>query len=653
MPSSRKHCKQTKVYSTSDDSDSDSESYQTDSISICEKKEKHHKKKHCEKKESDCMKKEKHHKKDCMKKESDSDCEKKEKHHKKHIHHKKKHSESSSSSVVECYSNEKKEQCESSSSSSDSCEEKYKLCDIYDYFKNRLVEDNELMVSGSTAYLNTVNNITETIPNNHAVTFNTKVLNYNIENVKLDSPFFVREDGIYIAFFVGIVDSPCQFSFFVDGVLRPLTCVGTNSGAGQVVSRHMIDLKKNSSVVIRSYISAGNSFKSNLYNGGSDPGNDLTLLMMKIAPLCAAMDVSEKECCELMKCLSHDKKRLFKCLTDKLECDKELMVHGFNVAGTFSNTNTQVVATESAVIFDTSSNVTGLGWVPSNGGNVNILEDGVYKVFFLATTPTPAQFAFAVNGNPIHNTTQGSSKGAGQITIRSLLELKQGDVVSVLNHVSANGSITINSNAGGSMNNIATILTIFKIAPLVKPTIKMVDCKLAKRFECYYKKFRTYLLCKENFMIAGTTSYTSLVASTLQTVNSNDSFYWPTTVLNRDINHIQGHDNITIMKSGLYDVFVDICTDEPLQYALFVNGNVVPNTIFGRDSGANRCLMRQFVLLNKGDNVQVINYLSYANPVNTAENAGGQFISQNALFMAFMLHPLEKNICDLSGNSCK
>lgn len=614
MPGSRKHCKTVKKYSTSSESSSDSDSYQSDSISICENKPH---KKHNKKENSECEKKEK-------------------KHHKKHP---KKHD---SDSVVECYSNEKKEKCESSSSSSssDSCEEKYKLCDIYTYFKNRLLEDNELMIAGSDAYLSAVNNITETIPTNHAVTFNTNVLNYNIESVKLDSPFFVREDGIYIAFFVGAVDSACQFTFFVDGVIKPLTCVGTNSGAGQVVSRHMIDLKKNSHVVVRSYISASNSFKSNLYTGGSDPGNDLTFLMMKIAPLCAANNVSEEECCELMKCLSHDKKKLFKCLTDKLECDKELMVHGFNVAGTFSNTNTQVVATNSPVIFDTSSNVTGLNWVPSDGGNVNILEDGVYKVFFLATTPTPAQFAFAVNNVPIADSTQGSSKGAGQITIRSLLELKQGDVVSVLNHVSANGSVTINSNAGGSMNNIAAILTIFKISPLVKPCIKMVDCKLAKRFECYYNKFKTYLLCKENFMIAGSSSYTSLVAASRQTVGANDSFYWPTTVLIRDTVHIQGYDNITILKTGLYDIFTDICTDEPLQFALFVNGNVVPNTIFGRDSGANRCLMRQFVRLNKGDKVEIRNYLSYANPVHTAENAGGQFIGQNALFIAFMLHPL-------------
>lgn len=613
MPSSRsKHSKQKKkAYSTSSESCSDSDSYQSDSIT-CEKK--------------------------------DSLCEKK--HHKKH--HRKEKCKSDSDSTIECYSNDKK-----TSSSSSECEEKYKISDIYDYFRNRLLEDNELMVAGSNSYVSAVNNISETIPTNHAITFNNDVLNYNVDSLPLNSPFFVREDGIFIVFFVGAVDSACQFTIFVNGNIVPETCVGTNSGAGQVVSRHMLALKKDDNVVIRSYISAANSFKSNLYTGGSDPGNDLTFLLMKIAPLYGPRDVSEKECHELMKCLSHNKKKLFKCLTDKLENDTELMVHGFNVAGTFSNTNTQVVATQSPVLFDTSSNVTGLVWNPLNSGNVNILEDGVYKVFFLATTPTPAQFAFALNGVPIADSTQGSSKGAGQITIRSLLELKQGDIISVFNHVSANGNVTINSNAGGSENNIATIFTIFKIAPLVKPTIKPVDCKLAKRFECYYKKFKTYLLCKEYLMIAGSSCYLSTISSSLQEVGPDQVFNWPTNVLKRDMGHIQGNDIVTIERSGLYDVFTDICTDEPLQFALFVNGNVLPNTIFGRDSGANRCLMRQFVRLNKGDVIQVKNYRSYANPVHTALNAGGNFIGQNSLLLAFMLHPIEDKVCDPSGNKIK
>lgn len=566
-----------------------------------------------------------------------------------HKHHKEvEHSDSESSSSCssssdsesECSSLSKdrktdSESCSSEKSDHKKCEKKFDICDIYDYFRNRLLEDEQLMVAGSDAYLYASNNISQTIPTNHAITFNTNVLNYNIETVKIDSPFFIRDDGVFILFFVATVDSACQFTIFINGIIKELSCVGTNSGAGQVVSRHLMKLKKNDNVVIRSYISTANSFKSNLFSGGSDPGNDLTFLMMKISSLDHPVKEEDEEC------LPKHKLRLFKHLTEKLLSDKELMVKGFNICGTFSNVNTQSVLTDASVVFNTQNNVSGLLWSSSvNPDQVKIVEDGVYKLFFMVNTPTPAQFTFAVNGVLVATTTQGSSKGAGQITIRTLLELKKNDVVTVNNHLSSNGSVTINSGAGGSQASIATILTIFKIAPLVKPVIKTVDCDLVEKFKCYYKQFKQFLLCKEYLQLAGSPSYMSLVSSALQEVAINDAFYWPTTVESYNITHVQGRETVIIEKSGVYDLFVDICTDEPIQYTLFVNGTPDPLTIFGRDSGANRCLSRQFVKLNKGDVVQVKNYTSYANNVHTAINAGGNYIGQNSLFMAFLLHPV-------------
>ena len=81
-------------------------------------------------------------------------------------------------------------------------------------------------------------------------------------------------------------------------------------------------------------------------------------------------------------------------------------------------------------------------------------------------------------------------------------------------------------------------------------------------------------------------------------------------------------------------------TNTTVPYALFVNGNVVPNTIFGRDSGANRCLMRQFVKLNKGDVLTVRNWESNVNPVHSAENAGGHQVGVACIWSLFMLDPL-------------
>jgi hypothetical protein len=317
------------------------------------------------------------------------------------------------------------------------------------------------------------------------------------------------------------------------------------------------------------------------------------------------------------------------------------MVRGFNVAGTFYTTATQQVLTNSGVAFDSMSNVNGLVWNPSGSDptQVQVLEDGVYKLFFLTTTNNPAQFSLAVNGTVVPTTTQGSNKGAGQITIRTLLELKAGDVVQVLNYISANGTATISNHCGGPKDSVSAILTAFKIAPLVKPQLQQVDCKLAHRFECYYEKFKKYLLCRPCLQIEGSTSYYSLVAGIVQHIDPSEAFNWPTNVLLRNTLHQQGTENVVVERSGVYDIFADVCTDEALQYAVFVNGVPEPSTIFGRDSGANRCLIRQFLKLNKGDVLTVNNYESSQGTVHTAENAGGNYISLNALWMSFLLSP--------------
>ena len=600
MPGSRdRHHKKKESSESSSSSSSDSESYQSDSLSFDDKRR-----------------------------------------HRKH--HNRKEKRCDSESEVACYSNDKKhcdKKKDCSSSSESECE--YKMCDIYTYFKNRLLEDKELMVAGSSSYINSVNDQTQIIPTNHALEYSTTVEQYNLDTAVVNNRFFVREEGYFILFAIAQVDTACQFTIFVNGEVVPSTCVGTNSGAGQVVSRHLLKLNKDDNVTIRNYISSVSSVKSNLYSGGSNPGNDLTFLMMKIAPLCHPPRMCESECHEFMKCLSQQKKKLFHCLTDKLKDDWELMVRGFNVTGTFYSAVLQDVATESGVAYNAFSNVNGMVWNPSSTDptQVQVFEDGVYKVFFLVNTNTPGQFSIAVNGVPVETSTQGSSKGAGQITIRNLLDLNKNDIIQVLNHTSSNGSIAVSAHCGGPENNVNAMLTVFKIAPLVKPSVKPVDCKLAERFECYYEKFKKYLLCKDCLQIDGSGAYISLVSDSIQPVGVNDSFILDTNVHLREIHHVQGTADICIERDGVYDLFVDIATDEPLQFALFVNGNLDPSTIFGRDSGANRCLLRQFVKFNKGDKINVRNYTSSTGTVHTVANAGGEYIGHNVLFMAFMLHP--------------
>ena len=533
------------------------------------------------------------------------------------------------SSEIEHYSNEK--ECKPHSE----CEKKYSFTDVYNYFKYRLLEDEELMVGGSRAYMNSVSNIAQIVPTNLTVDFNQIVINHHVETVYMGSPFFVRESGVYILFFSSQTENASQFTVFVNGVSVPTTCVGTNSGAGQVVSRHMIRLEKNDNVVIRNYISTANSVTLNLYSGGTQPGNDATILLMKIAPHHAPVFNHE-----LVECLSKHKRRLFSKLLDRLLLDSELMMKGFNVRGAFHNNSLQTVLTESDIVFNNMSNVNLLSWVPSAPTQVKILEDGVYKLFFLANTTTAAQFSLTVNGVPVDSSTQGTNRGAGQVSVRAIVALKKNDIVTVRNHTSANGQIVISQNAGGAEMAVNVILTIFKLAPYLHLMPVPVPCKVAEHYKCYYEKFKQYLLSKCRLQIAGSPAYLSVTCDVTQKINLNDLLHFSTELISRNIDFIPGGNNFVIKQDGVYDVFADISVNEPCQITVFVNGVADSSTTFGRDSGGARTLLRQFMALKKGDVISLRNYSSHINTFHISENAGGNFIGQNAMFMLFMLSNL-------------
>lgn len=588
----------------------------------------------------DKHRREKSRSRSCSSKSSSSESDRKDCKEKKNRKNKDKCEKSSSESrSSKCSERSKSRSRSRSRSCSSNGHKRFEFQDIYNYMKNRLVEDEELMVTGSNAYANSVNNLPETIPSNHVVVYNSNVINYNIDYIKLGSPFFVRKSGVYIIFFVTSIDTAAQFTIFVNGEVIPSTCVGTNAGAGQIINRAMLKLKENDNVIIRNYISTSATIFSNINSGGSQTGNSSTCLLMKIAPYCAA-EVDECEEKRFYHHLSQSNKRLFKALQGKLETDNELMMKGFNITGTFYTKVSQTVALEGDVVFDTTDSVNELIWNNVAPTQVTIKEDGVYKLFFVLNTNTAAQFAIAVNGVAVETTTQGSNKGAGQISSRALLPLKKNDVVTVRNHSSLLGPVVISQNAGGLQSTVAAILTVFKISTLLKPVVKEVPCHVEKKLACLYERFRTYLLYKDELQITGSSAYVSVVKPSLQTVNQSEPFYFSTIVQKKDIDYRPGDYQIEIKESGVYDVFADVATNESIQLALFVNGVATTTTIFGRDSGANRCLLRQFIALKQSDVVTLCNYLSASPSVTTVENAGGNFIGNSVVFMAFKLRNL-------------
>jgi hypothetical protein len=612
-------------------SDSDSSSESTESVKMYTFQEKHYHKK--DKKEHHEHKKEHHeHKKD-------------HEHKKEHDHHKKDKDckkESESSSDDEKCRNKKdrhyKKESESSEDSDCSNKEKYTFEDIYKYFKYRLVEDCSLQVAGSDAYINAYGDNVQNIITSYPVNFNNNELEYNIDHPRFDAPFTVRKSGIYLLFFIIVVQQPAQFTLFINGVPNTISTTGNNAGAGQTIFRQMYSFNKDDTIIIRNYESTVNALISPLNIGGLLNGINTTFLLMKIAPL---PSLENKLLCESWNndCLSRRKHYLFKKITEKMLCDKELMLKGFNTHGTFYTTIQQSVATENDFIYDSSSNVLNLSWSQTDPSKVTIKEDGVYKVFFVTDTTVSIQLAFSVNGIPVDSTIFGSNKGAGQTSIRTLLVLKKGDYLTVKNHTSANGFVNTYEHAGGYLQSINAILTVIKIAPLCKPSLD--ECKVNNYYKKCYNKFKCFLLSNKCLQISGSDSYCNYASTHSQILQPNDQLSWEITTLKENLIHSQATSQTVISKDGIYDLFVDCITSEPSQFTLFINGTPDLTTTFGRDSGANKCILRQFIKLYKGDVIDVRNWTSISVNITTSVNAGGKLPGIPIFFMLFKLANIE------------
>jgi hypothetical protein len=420
--------------------------------------------------------------------------------------------------------------------------------------------------------------------------------------------------------------------------LQQYTTVGTNAGAGQLINRTMLALKKNDGVIVRNYISNTVSVTTAHKAGGSQQSNDLTLLLMKIAPLRPA--VCREMTCEDNKCID---KKLYRKLLAKMLCDKDLMLQGFNVYGSFYTTLSQTLVAEQDVSLLDGYLANGIVWNASgsNPEQLTITEDGIYKIFFVLNNNVPCQFCFCVNGTPVPTTVQGTNKGADQLTIRTILSLKANDVLTVRNHTSNSPVVTTNQSAGGAQTAISVVLTIFKIAPLPPANPPPANCdsegKISEHYKCCYETFKNYLLKNEHLQLAGSPALLSVNTKDHQEIAVNQPIHWSYEFVKRNINFTQGYNYFIVEKTGIYDIFADIMTNEPGQFTLFINGVPFAPTTSGRESGGNRCIMRQMLPLTKGDVVTIRNWQANAGTINTAINPGGSEPGNSALFMLFQL----------------
>lgn len=599
------------------------DSCESSSSSSCSPK-KEHKKERCESSSISCSPK-KEHKKDRSRSRSRSCSPKKEscesssssctpkKEHKKE-HKKKEHHKKDDCSPKKKHHRDKS--CSSSSSDSDDCDE------LYDGLKKKLMEDRSVMASGSDCYGALYSQSAQIILYTDTVKFESNQECKNLDHIPGAPDIYVRRSGIYAFTFAIVCDQASQFTIFINNQPQASTTCGNNNGSGQLLLEALLPLQKNDCITIRNYSSAIGSVSVSPVIGGSVPGANIELVVRKISPLC-------KPCPE--KChIPHHLKCKFEKIAKKMACDCDLLVKGSDSYGSYFSTVAQVVSLEAPVLFTDQINVYNSS-ISTDKSTVTVDKDGAYLFGFLMNSNEFCEFTIFVNGVPDLSTTAGINKGANNLFLRQILNLKKGDKLSVVNHTSAAGNVNINPTAGGRINGVSAVFYLIKIA-VTYP--KVPQCENV--CEELYQKFRAYLLEHCEYMIEGA-SFLDVYSTVAQSVPLESSPVYQLLNNERDFEFVQGKTKACVKDDGFYTFAYDSFDVQPSQYSLYVNGSIVPSAISGTESGAGQCSIRQLVRLCKGDEVEMRNHQSAIGTVTTAINSGGLNVARNLSFVWYKI----------------
>jgi len=100
-------------------------------------------------------------------------------------------------------------------------------------------------------------------------------------------------------------------------------------------------------------------------------------------------------------------------------------------------------------------------------------------------------------------------------------------------------------------------------------------------------------------------------------------------VLSAGITHAPGSAEIALVNAGTYKVGFSVSGTEPNQFALFVNGNLVPGTIYGSGAGTQQNTGQVIATFGAGDVLTIKNHTSAA-AVGLQSLAGGTQQNANA-----------------------
>jgi hypothetical protein len=131
--------------------------------------------------------------------------------------------------------------------------------------------------------------------------------------------------------------------------------------------------------------------------------------------------------------------------------------------GYIYNLTEESVAQEASVAFGTNGPLVGITHTPGSP-SVVVTDSGTYAVNFSLTSSQPSQFALFRNGTVVPESLYGSGTGDVGPFGQVILNLTAGDVLTLVNHTSNAGSVTLDNSAGGKQTNVDASLLIEKLA---------------------------------------------------------------------------------------------------------------------------------------------------------------------------------------------
>jgi BclA C-terminal domain len=100
-------------------------------------------------------------------------------------------------------------------------------------------------------------------------------------------------------------------------------------------------------------------------------------------------------------------------------------------------------------------------------------------------------------------------------------------------------------------------------------------------------------------------------------------------VMTPGIEHVPGSAGIKVVEAGTYELTFSVSGTEPSQMAIFLNGTLVPGTIYGSGAGTQQSTGQAIFTVPAGAVLTVRNHTSSA-AVGLATPIGGTQASSNA-----------------------